>query len=165
LPRDLLGKGFTGREVRCALLTVNYRLPLNFTIPGMEAARAALSRIDEWVERIAAHAGSAEAGTTDLAGFGEKFFAALDEDLNISGALGFLFDLVRESNSALDRGELAPGQAAQLLADWRQMDSVLGFEREAAAIPVSREIWALYSSTGSGASSTRHHPPPSNAPC
>ena len=46
-----------------------------------------------------------------------------------------LFDLLRESNTAVDRGELTPGQAAQLLVDWRRMDSVLGFEREAAAIP------------------------------
>jgi cysteinyl-tRNA synthetase len=30
--RDLLAKGFSGREVRFALLTVNYRLPCNFTL-------------------------------------------------------------------------------------------------------------------------------------
>lgn len=133
--RDLLGKGFTGREVRFALLTVNYRLPLNFTIPGLEAGRAALGRIDEWVDRIAAHAGQAAAEPTGLASHAEGFFAALDDDLNISGALGHLFDLIRESNSALDRGELKPSQAAQLLADWRRIDSVLGFERAAATVP------------------------------
>jgi cysteinyl-tRNA synthetase len=134
--RDLLGKGFTGREVRFALLTVNYRLPLNFTIPGVEAGRAALGRIDEWVDRIAAHAGQSAAEPTALASHAESFFTALDDDLNISGALGHLFDLIRESNAALDRGELKPGQAAHLLADWRRIDSVLGFEREAAAVPV-----------------------------
>ena len=32
--RDLVGKGLTGREVRYALITVNYRLPLNFTLRG-----------------------------------------------------------------------------------------------------------------------------------
>ena len=41
--RDLLAKGWTGREVRYALLTVNYRLPLNFTFAGLEGARAALA--------------------------------------------------------------------------------------------------------------------------
>ena len=139
--RDLLEKGFTGREVRYALLAVNYRLPLNFTFPGLESARAALHRVDEWVERIVAHAGSAAPAATTLSGSVEKFFAALDEDLNISSALAALFDLLRESNTALDRGELSAGQAAQLLADWRRMDSVLGFEREAAAIPA--EVLAL----------------------
>ena len=139
--RDLLEKGFTGREVRFALLTVNYRLPLNFTIPGLEAGRAALGRIDEWVERVTAHAGQSSSEPTSLAAHAEGFFAALDDDLNISGALGRLFDLVRESNAALDRGELTPGQAAQLLSEWRRIDSVLSFEREAATVPT--EVVAL----------------------
>jgi cysteinyl-tRNA synthetase len=139
--RDLMEKGFTGREARFALLTVNYRLPLNFTIPGLESARAALHRIDEWAERITAHAAGATPEAKPLSALAENFFSALDEDLNISGALGYLFDLIRESNSALDRGELAPAQAAQLLTDWRRIDSVLRFEREAAAIPA--EVLAL----------------------
>jgi cysteinyl-tRNA synthetase len=133
--RDLVEKGFTGREVRFALLTVNYRLPLNFTIPGLESARAALERVDEWVGRITAQSAGAAPEATPLAEFAGRFFHALDEDLNISGALAALFDLIRESNAALDRGQLNAGQAAQLLADWRRIDSVLGFQREEAAIP------------------------------
>src|SRR5947208_5301186 len=50
--RNLLEKGFTGREIRFSLLTVNYRLPLNFTLKGMEGVRAALERSDEWVARL-----------------------------------------------------------------------------------------------------------------
>jgi cysteinyl-tRNA synthetase len=139
--RDLLAKGFTGREVRFALFTVNYRLPLNFTIPGLEAARAALGRIDEWVERIAAQAGDAAPAPTALDAHVDKFLAALDDDLNVSGALGHLFELVRESNAALDRGELSASQAALLLEQWRRLDRVLAFEREIAAVPP--EISAL----------------------
>jgi cysteinyl-tRNA synthetase len=133
--RDLLTKGFTGREVRYALLTVNYRLPLNFTLPGLEAARAALGRIDEWVARLETHAGAAPSLPADLGSKADKFFAALDDDLNISGALGHLYDLIRESNAALDRGELPAGQAAQILSGWRRIDSVLAFQREAVPIP------------------------------
>jgi cysteinyl-tRNA synthetase len=45
---DLIEKGWTGREIRYALITVNYRLPLNFTLDeGLPGARAALGRIDE----------------------------------------------------------------------------------------------------------------------
>src|SRR5436190_5413048 len=96
--RDLLEKGFTGRELRYALLTVNYRLPLNFTIKGLEGARASLERIDDWVRRLESKAGSASPTPTPLTAREEEFFKALDEDLNISGALGELFDLIRESN-------------------------------------------------------------------
>ena len=138
--RDLLDKGWTGREIRFALLTVNYRLPLNFTIAGLEGSRAALARIDEWATRLSEKA-SGTPEPTPLETHAEKFFAALDDDLNISGAMGHLFDLVRESNRALDDGSLTTGQAAALAQSWTKMNGVLGFPREAAAI--SAEVAAL----------------------
>ncbi len=138
--RDLLEKGWSGREIRFALLTVNYRLPLNFTFAGVDGARAALGRIDEWAARLAEKA-AAPAEPTALTAHAEKFFAALDDDLNISGAMGHLFDLVRESNRAMDEGTLSVGQAAALLEAWQRINAVLGFEREAAAIPT--EVLAL----------------------
>ena len=138
--RDLLEKGFTGREIRYALLTVNYRLPLNFTFAGLEAARAALGRIDEWAVRLQEHAKDTVPATTPLAANAEKFFVALDEDLNISAALSHLFDLIRESNAALDRDGLSPAQAAQLLAGWQLIDGVLAFQRESAAIPAAVSV-------------------------
>lgn len=143
--RDLFAKGWTGREVRYALITVNYRLPLNFTFEGMQAARAALHRIDEWAMRLGASAGSVTA--SDLAsipayaGRAEAFFECLDDDLNISGAMGELFELIRETNSALDRGELSPSQIAAVQGLWTRINTVLCLEREARAVP--GEITAL----------------------
>ncbi|MHA3770016.1 cysteine--tRNA ligase [Verrucomicrobiota bacterium sgz303538] len=133
--RDLLEKGYTGREIRYVLLTVNYRLPLNFTFSGLEGARAALARIDEWVERITEYAGPHSPEPTELSSHTEQFFAALDNDLNISGAMGHLFELIRESNKAVDQKTLSQAQAAQLLADWQRINSVLALERDAAVIP------------------------------
>ena len=133
--RDLLAKGWMGREVRFALITVNYRLPLNFTFSGLEGARSALQRIEEWAQRLAETKGSASPEPTPLVQEVDNFFSALDDDLNISGAMGHLFDLIRESNRALDRGELSPGQAATLFAGWERVNGVLRLERETAAIP------------------------------
>jgi len=130
--RDLLDKGYTGREVRYALLSVKYREPLNFTFDGLAAARSALARLDEWSRRLDEKAGpTAEPLDLDLAAFG----AALDEDLNISAALGAVFEVIRETNRRLDAGTLTPGQA-RTLANWRdQINTVLAFEPEAAPIP------------------------------
>ena len=50
--RDLLAKGFTGREVRYLLLTAHYRESFNFTLEGLQGARAALARIDEWLGKL-----------------------------------------------------------------------------------------------------------------
>jgi cysteinyl-tRNA synthetase len=134
--RDLLEKGFTGREIRYVLLTVNYRLPLNFTFSGLEGARAALARIDEWSARLAEAAAShIPAGKSELSAYSDRFFEALDDDLNISGAMGHLFDLVRESNKALDAGTLNGSSAAQVYREWQEINAVLAIERDATAVP------------------------------
>ena len=132
--RDLLDRGWTGREVRYVLLSVKYREPLNFTFEGLAAARSALARFDEWSRRLDGHAGpNAEPPPPELDL--DAFAAALDDDLNISAALGALFELVRETNKRLDAGALSPGQA-RALADWRDaVNTVLRFEPEAEAIP------------------------------
>src|SRR5436190_11269107 len=144
--RDLTAQGWTGREIRFALLTVNYRLPLNFTMEGLAGARAALQRIDEWVGRIT-DASKAAAGADSIAlpesfaSHVEGFFECLDDDLNISGAMGRLFDMVRETNVALDRGELTSAQAGKILLAWQRINAVLVFEQETVAVP--REVEAL----------------------
>lgn len=133
--RDLLEKGWTGREIRYALLTVNYRLPLNFTFAGLDAARAALARLDEWTGRLAEYAGPQAPEPTPLSKARDEFLAELDDDLNISGAMGHLFVLIRDSNAAMNARSLTGAQAAQLLADWQQMNRVLALERDAQVIP------------------------------
>jgi cysteinyl-tRNA synthetase len=150
--RDLLETGWTGREIRYALITVNYRLPLNFTFDGLAGARSALGRIDEWVARLMFEASRTSLASekeqekwfdqpssakmaitedTSLREHADKFFIALDDDLNISGAMGHLFDLVRDSNRAIDDGKLTRGQAAHLFESWKRINSVLALEREA----------------------------------
>jgi cysteinyl-tRNA synthetase len=135
--RDLLAKGFTGREVRYALLTVNYRLPLNFTISGLEGSRTALARIDEWVTRVQELAGSTHSTATSEASLAEQFLGALDDDLNISAAMGQLFERIRETNSRMDQGALEPVEAAALLQEWQRVNSVLAIQAEAATVPAA----------------------------
>lgn len=153
--RDILAKGWTGREVRYALISVNYRLPLNFTFDGLAAARSALQRIDEWVARIsgvtkAENQTDFKRGTRSAevpensAGCPanrtlEGFFSLLDDDLNISGALGQLFETIRETNRALDNSELTPVDASALLDGWNRVNAVLGFEPDADPVPAGVE--------------------------
>jgi cysteinyl-tRNA synthetase len=128
---DLLEKGYTGREIRYALMRVHYRAPLNFTWEGMEEARQALARIDEWLERLretAAGRNEKEKAKTRLR---QQFEEALDDDLNISAALGFLFETIRETNRAMDQGELDAASAKAWLDWWRWINNVLDLEREA----------------------------------
>ena len=133
--RDLLGRGWTGRELRYALLSVNYRLPLNFTFEGLAGARSALARIDEWTVRLAEAAGTETGASQHPLATQTGFEEALDDDLNISGALGKLFDVIRDSNRAFDQGALTAADCRALLNWWARIDSVLQLHRDEQAVP------------------------------
>ena len=132
--RDLLARNFSGREIRYALLSVHYRLPLNFTLAGLEAARSALERLDAWTERLRLLATTTPPAPEPSVAM-ERFLQALDDDLNISGALGHLFDWIRESNRAMDTGNVTPAQAARTLSDFHALNSILELAPEKASVP------------------------------
>jgi len=131
---DVLEKGYTGRQIRYALMRVHYRAPLNFTWEGMEEARQALARIDEWLVRLRETAAKADTGNIDMQ-TSSQFEDALDNDLNISAALGFLFESIRVTNRALDRNEVDAIAAKAWLNWWERVNSVLAIEEEAGPLP------------------------------
>jgi len=132
---DVLEKGYTGREIRYALARVHYRAPLNFTWDGMKEARESLGRIDDWLVRLRA-AAKIDNGKIDMQ-LGRQFEEALDDDLNISAALGFLFETIRETNRAVDRNELDAASAKAWLNWWKRINSVLDLERETDELPAA----------------------------
>ena len=142
--RDVLAKGYTGREVRYEIIATHYRAALNFTMASLDAARVSLRRIDEFTERCKAAAGDVAAGDLPVWAqqAAQRFEAAMDDDLNVSAALATLFDTIREGNSALDAKKLTDAEAAALLALFRKWDTALGvLEKPAATVPP--EIQAL----------------------
>lgn len=142
--RDLLATGFTGREIRYQLLATHYRQTLNFTLEGLQAARTALARLDEFRDRLANAAGAIPAGALPAwaAQARAAFIGALDQDLNISEGLAALFELLRAGNKVLDQKGLDPAGAAAVLALWQELDQVLGVLQPPAE-EVDSEIQAL----------------------
>jgi cysteinyl-tRNA synthetase len=130
-------KGYTGRELRYALMRVHYRTQLNFTWDGMKEARESLGRIDDWVERLREIAGrdaalkrqsGSDRPRTSQRDVPTQFEEALDDDLNISAALGFLFETIRETNRAMDENKLETQQAAAWLNWWERINQTLDFQ-------------------------------------
>lgn len=151
--RDLLAKGFTGREVRYLLLTAHYRETFNFTLDGLTGAKSALGRIDECVGKLreleapspaSASATAAKQADTVVGApqLVTTFTAALDDDLNISAAWASVFEWVRETNKRLAENSLNAAQAAAELAAWEKVNSVLGIGAVAEA-EAPAEIVAL----------------------
>ncbi len=122
--RDLLAKGFTGREVRYLLLTAHYRETFNFTLDGLAGARTALARIDECVGKLRELAGGTAAmPDSELT---STFTTALDNDLNISAAWATVFDWVRTTNRRLANNSMIVAEAAAALSAWEKINTVLG---------------------------------------
>jgi cysteinyl-tRNA synthetase len=122
--RDLLAKGFSGREIRFSLLTAHYRETFNFTLEGLQAARAALARIDDCLRKLRELA--TPAATAPDSPLIDQFTAALDADLNVAGAWATVFDAARQTNRKLSENAMDSTAAANALATWDKLDSVLG---------------------------------------
>ncbi|MBT8462202.1 MAG: cysteine--tRNA ligase, partial [Gemmatimonadetes bacterium] len=116
---SLLERGHRPSAIRYLLLSAHYRTQLNFTLDGLKDADRAVGRLYELRRRLGETATSADpADSSHLAGLVDRwrtaFVNALDDDLNVSDALGATFTLVREANLALDQAE--PASATGVLA-------------------------------------------------
>lgn len=110
--RDLLEKGYTGREIRYVLINAHYRTGLNFAFSALDDARKSLERID----RSVALCTDGEAPDWALKHL-DDFSRAVNDDLNLPGAFAALFALVRDVNSH---------NGGTVLSVFKRMDQVLG---------------------------------------
>jgi cysteinyl-tRNA synthetase len=72
----------------------------------------------------------------------QRFEDALDDDLNISGALGAIFEMVRAVNRALAQHQLSAAGAEQVATLMRRFDTVLGL-LTAEQPPLERDVEVL----------------------
>ena len=124
--RDLLARGYTGRQVRFFLLRTHYRKPLNFSYQALEAACRALERIDSFLTRLTfiPDGPRLEGLDTAIAQLKEDFLDALDDDLNVSRALGAIFSFIHWLNPKMDKG-LAPDVREKILEVFKELDQIL----------------------------------------
>jgi cysteinyl-tRNA synthetase len=126
---DLLASGVSPRALRYALIAVHYRKPLEFGDEPLAAAAAAVDRLDALRAALRGY----EEATADQPELPETldrargaFEAALSDDLNVSAALGALFDLVRDLNRHIDARRLSTADAGRALELLGALDAVLG---------------------------------------
>jgi cysteinyl-tRNA synthetase len=127
--RDLLAKGFTGREVRYLLLTAHYRESFNFTLEGLQGARVALARMDECLAKLAGIRGGSEDAPSESRVLG-RFTEAMDDDFNVAAAWGAMFDQIRETNKQLAENHVTAAQAETVWVAWQKINQVFGLWTE-----------------------------------
>jgi len=129
-PADLYAAGIRPRALRYALLATHYRSPLEFSDRSLDAASAAVERLNTAVRALDDYAveGPADDPTLPqvLTDARAAFTAGLEDDLNISAALAAAFDLVRVLNGRIASRSLSTADARRGAALMRELDTVLG---------------------------------------
>jgi len=159
--RGLVSEGFDPIAIRYLLISGHYQASLNFTKETLKGAWESVVRIRQFVSRMeeaaarpaAAAGGGSDGGGASSAGataseqavdaaietFMKQFTESIDDDLNVSKALGHLFDFMREVNRAEPTGAAA-GRAAEAM---RRVDGVLGILKAEEAHEDDAEIDTL----------------------
>jgi cysteinyl-tRNA synthetase len=140
--RQLLDQGYDPMTIRHQLLTAHYRKQLNFTLEGLDQSKAALERLYTFIDRlrklplpegqspqVAALCGQARA----------DFAAAMDDDLNVPGAMGATFELVRQVYPLMEDGKIGTTDRDLILGALQDADRVLGLMGTVLAAEASEE--------------------------
>ncbi len=124
--RDILPKGHSADTIRYVLLSTHYRQKVNFSFDKLDEAASAIERLRELVRRLKQIDRDVDDDLSDLLdSVDEGFESALDDDLNIAGALGAVFSLVKELNSRINNQQLGTSMAEAALERLRKYDTVL----------------------------------------
>jgi cysteinyl-tRNA synthetase len=131
--RDLFQKDYKPSTIRFLLASVPYRRQLNFTFDGLQQAASSVERLRNFVARVKTEKfspGQGAAMQSLVQQAEEDFQAGLEDDLNTAQALAAVFDLVRDVNTAIDRGEFRQGDVALVLAAMEKFDGILALLRD-----------------------------------
>jgi cysteinyl-tRNA synthetase len=126
-PRELFAQGHKPSSVRYLLASVPYRRQLSFTLDSLQSAANAVERLRNFVARLKAGKfppGESSAMAGRAAKAMEDFDRGLADDLNTAVAVAAIFDLVRDVNTSIDRGEFRTGDTAPVLAALESFDAI-----------------------------------------
>jgi len=124
--RDLLKMGYEPNAVRYLLISTHYRKQLQFTLEGLDAAKNALQRLYDFLERLGEVKSNDGGNIEELIGRSrDGFQKSLDDDLDINGALTVVFNLVKEGNILADQGKLDGVGARKIKNLMMDFDKVL----------------------------------------
>ncbi len=123
---DLIQRGFTAREVRFMLLSVHYRMPLNFSFKRLLNVRTALRRLDEFTCKLLClppgkpHPEIA----VFISAMNEQFVEAMDDDLNVSKAMAAVYKFIKIVSPVLNVNNLDHDQKKDILESFNTINQV-----------------------------------------
>ncbi len=125
--RDLMALGYQPEIIRYLLTQVPYRNKLNFTMDGLKAAATAIDRLRNYKLRLETDkypTGANGEMEARIAQAKADFTASMDDDLNTAGAMAAVFELIRDTNTAMDNGQFMEANRTSALAFLQSFDSI-----------------------------------------
>jgi len=125
--QDVIAKGYSPREVRFFLIRNHYRKPIDFSYKKLDAARVSLKRLDEFSRKLLClppglpHPKVAQY----LSEMEERFNTAMEDDLNVSRAMGAIFDFIKKVNPIISDGQLDRDQKKYILDSFEKINDIL----------------------------------------
>lgn len=125
--RDLLDKGYTGKAIRFALISVHYKQQLAYSEDRLIEYQSRLNRYQDFIRRVQQINNTESENKYDVdnvinKGI-EKFENYMDDDLNISPALASMDDVISDMNKNFDK--LNKDDAEKILNFLKKLDKVL----------------------------------------
>jgi cysteinyl-tRNA synthetase len=110
------------RAYRLLVLQAHYRSPIEITGDTVERAERSLETLDNFARRVSAvERVPSDADDAVL----DQFRQRMDDDVDTPGAMAILFDLVRRTNAALDKGE---AEIQPLVAAFDEITRAVGLD-------------------------------------
>lgn len=142
--KDLLQRGYTGREVRFMMLSVHYRMPLNFSYKRLDNVRTALRRLDEFTCKL--NCLPSGKPHPEVAAFvsamEQQFFEAMDDDLNVSKGMGAIYRFIKKVYPILQVNHLDRDQKTYILKSLEKINQILDVFR-LQGCPLAPDVNAL----------------------
>ena len=142
--RDIAQK-YDLKVVRLFMLSAHYRNPINFSEELIMQAASAMARIRNCRDNLKHIASAGVSGKVDvvkdICALENRFKEAMDDDLNTAGAIGVIFEYIRDINLAFEENKDAKSAADALKALDTILD-VLGLVPEEESIPEEIKVLA-----------------------
>jgi len=127
--KDLIKRGRSPKAIRYLLLSAHYRSQLNLTEESLDSAEKTVTNLLNFIGRIQ-ETKIEERYNDDLK---EKinevklrFENSMDDDLNVPEALSAIFDLISETNKAIDEKKINKNNLDEVYEAMMKFDKVLG---------------------------------------
>ena len=120
------------KVVRFMFLQTHYRNPVNFSNVLLDQAKAGLSRLHDFVRNLNALLDAADDGvvsanlTAAINVARSRFEGVMNDDFDTSGALGAVYEFVKEVNVMMNNSSLNKIELSAVLNFLQLVDKVLG---------------------------------------